>query len=229
MVRKAKVAGSSYEGAADMEAGVTEQTTREIISAWNTLARSGLLGGSTGDVSLRIGRAETVWITPHIPFVEPVAVGDLLEITLEGRVRRRRARPSASALMHLGIYRRRPGVQAIVHSRAPFVTLLGVCEVPVPPVTLDSIPFTDLPRVSVGVTDKQEWPDRVSNALADGAVAALLLHGGMVTVGADLTQAVRRALALEETARVLVLSHLLHQVPSSLSPEEVETLRQVWY
>ena len=132
-------------------------------------------------------------------------------------------------MMHLGIYRRRPDVRAIVHSRAPYVTLLGVCEVPVPPVTVDAIPFTDLPRVSVGITNKQEWPDRVSNALAVGAVAALLLHGGMVAVGADLKEVVRRTLALEETARVLVISHLLSQVPSSFSAEEVETLRQVWY
>ena len=229
MIWEVEVGGSSDKDAVGTEAGVAQQTAREIIAAWNTLARSGLLGGSTGDVSLLIDGAEAVWMTPHIPFAESVAVRDLLQITLEGRVRRRRARPSASAMMHLGIYRRRPDVRAIVHSRAPYVTLLGVCEVPVPPVTVDAIPFTDLPRVSVGITNKQEWPDRVSNALADGAVAALLLHGGMVAVGADLKEVVRRTLALEETARVLVISHLLSQVPSSFSAEEVETLRQVWY
>lgn len=116
---------------------------------------------------------------------------------------------------------------AIVHTHAPFATVMGVCELPVPPVTFDAFPFGNLPRVEVSAHAAHRWPEDVATQMADGANAALLIHDGTIAVGVHLPEVVKRPLAFEETARMLVLAHLLGQLPRSLPPEAMQLLRQV--
>jgi ribulose-5-phosphate 4-epimerase/fuculose-1-phosphate aldolase len=215
-----RVALSSVEKAKEVLA-------RQVVSAFSELARSSSLSVTTGDISVRIPETDSILITPHAPFVEPIADRELLQITLSGRILHKRAHPSFRQQVHLEIYRQRPDVHAIVHNHAPMATLLGVCDLPIPPVTFDAVPFADLPRVAVAGVPLDRWPGNVAAALAKGAPAALLLNDGAIMVGGDLQQVVRRTLALEETARILVEARLLQVVPSSLPPEAVEALRQV--
>lgn len=201
-----------------------EQMAGQIVSATESLAKSGLLGASLGDISARLPGMDRMLITPWVTMVEKLDASDLVEIE-GGRMVRKRGRPSFSMQMHLAIYRSRPDVNAIVHIHAPVATVLGICDLPIPPVTFDAVPFVDLPRVPASALDQNQWPQKVANHLQGRAPAALLLNNGMVTVGEDLRQAVRRALSLEETARILVVCYLLQQVPVTLPAEAVEILR----
>ncbi|MBC7231649.1 MAG: class II aldolase/adducin family protein [Chloroflexi bacterium] len=202
-----------------------EQWAPQIMMALDSLVRSSLLSTSTGEISTRVSTTDTVLMTPSVPFVEKITANDLLELTIEGRILGKRGHPSLAQQMHLAIYRARADVRAIVHCKAPMTTVLGICQLPIPPITMEAIPFTDLPRIPAYPLLKQQWLREVAAKLTDGIPAALLLHEGMVTIGLDLQQAVRRAIALENTARILVICHLLHQVPSALPPEAVDVLR----
>jgi len=197
----------------------------EIISSFESLAKSGILGASVGDVSLRVPGADSMLITPSTPFVEHVDESDLVEVGMNGRLLHKRGRPTFLMQMHLAIYKQRPDVHAIVHCHAPVATVLGICELPIPPVTFDAVPFVDLPRVPAALVQDGQWAQEVGAHLAGGAPAALLLSNGIVAVGEDARQAVRRTLALEETARILVVCYLLQQVPVALPSQAVEILR----
>jgi ribulose-5-phosphate 4-epimerase/fuculose-1-phosphate aldolase len=199
----------------------------QLIGAFSELARSALLSVTTGDISVRMPEEDSILITPHIPFVEPIADRDLLQITLRGRIVHKRGRASFREQLHLEIYRQRPDVHAVVHNHAALATILGLCDLPIPPVTLDAVPFIDLPRVATAGEPLNELPGRLASALTCGAPAALLVNDGAVAVGCDLQQAVRRTLALEETARILVVARLMQMVPTSLPPEAVEALKQL--
>lgn len=198
---------------------------QEIISSFESLAKSGMLGASVGDVSLRMPGADSMLITPATPFVEHVDESDLIEVGMNGRLLHKRGRPTFSMQIHLAIYKQRPDVNAIVHCHAPVATVLGICELPIPPVTFDAVPFVDLPRVPAAIVQDGQWAQEVAAHLAGGAPAALLLNNGIVAVGEDARQAVRRTLALEETARILVVCYLLQQVPVALPSQAVEILR----
>jgi L-fuculose-phosphate aldolase len=176
---------------------------------------------------VRIQHSDSILITPRTPFLEPIAERELLQITLDGRIAHKRGRASFRERIHLEIYRRCPDVQAIVHNHAPMATVLGICDLTIPPVTFEAIPFMDLPRVAAVGVPLEQWPGNIATALASGAPAALLINDGVITVGSDLQQAVRRTLALEETARILVVARLLQMVPRSFPPEAVEVLKQV--
>lgn len=212
--------------ASAIEDTIKERLAEQLVSAVDYLVRSPLLGRSVGDVSVRIPGTDQLLAAPHVLFLEQPSVNELLEVTMNGKILRRRKHPSFELQMHLAIYKQWPDVQAIVHSHAPMAIVLGLCELPIPPVTFDSVPFIDLPRVPASISRRAQWPQEVAASLADGAPGALLLHHGIVTVGADLQQAIRRTLALEETARILVTAHLLQQVPATLPSEAVEILTQ---
>lgn len=204
-----------------------EDAASQLLSARATLTDCGSLAGCVGQLSVRIPDSELALVTPHTSLAVPLARAALQEMTLDGRILHKRARPVFSAQVHLEIYKKRPDVGAIVHTHAPYATLMGICALPVPPVTFDAIPFGKLPRVEVSEQTFERWPQEVAAEMADGASAALLIHDGTIAVGAHLSEVVRRTLALEETARILVLAHLLDQLPSSLPPEAVQILRQV--
>jgi L-fuculose-phosphate aldolase len=212
------------EWVADSPIESVDYSVRELLSAVESLAKSGLLGASLGDVSVRLPGADHMLITPLVALVEKIDESELLEVA-GTRIVRKRGRPSFSMQMHLAIYRLRPEVNAIVHIHAPVATVLGLCELPIPPVTFDAVPFVDLPRVPASTLEQGQWPQEVANYLKNGAPAALLLNNGIVTVGEDSRQAVRRALSLEETSRILVICYLLQQVPVALPAQVVEILR----
>jgi len=205
----------------------TEQFVEQLISASSDLGKSGLLGSASGDLSVRLPGDAGILATPLVPFVEQLTPADLLEVSMNGHLIHKRGRPSFSLQMHLAIYKQRPDVIAIAHSHAAVATVMGICELPIPPVTFDSIPFVDLPRVPAAIAHDTQWGQTVATHLAGGAPAALLVNEGVVTLGADLRTAVRRMLALEETARILVVCYLLQQVPATLPPSAVDILREV--
>lgn len=204
-----------------------EDAARRLLSARAGLASCGSLTGCVAELSVHIPDTDLALVTPHVALAVPLDRAALQEITLDGRILHKRRRPALSAQVHMEIYRQRPDVGAIVHTHAPFATVMGVCALPVPPVTFDAIPFGNLPRVEVSACAADRWPEDVASEMADGASAALLIHDGTIAVGVHLPEVVKRTLALEETARILVLAHLLDQLPRSLPPEAVQLLRQV--
>jgi len=199
----------------------------QVVSAFRSLGRSCSLAASSGDVSMRVPGTGAILVTPLRPFAEELTVKELLEVTMSGRLAGRRGRPGLSVQIHLAIYRQRLDVQAVVHCHAPMATVLGLCNLSIPPVTVDTVPFTDLPRISVSVPLDRRWAEDVAAHLEDGVPGALLLNEGIVTVGENLRQAVSRTLAVEETARILVTCDLLQRVPASLPPGAVDILRQM--
>jgi L-fuculose-phosphate aldolase len=199
----------------------------QLLSARANLTGCGSLAGCVGELSVRIPDTELALVTPHVSLAVPLQRSALQEMTLDGRILHKRARPAFSAQVHLEIYKQRPDVGAIVHTHAPFATVMGICALPIPPVTFDAIPFANLARVEISEHTADRWPQEVAAEMSGGAGAALLIHDGTIAVGAHLLEVVRRTIALEETARILVLAYLLDQLPSTVPPEAVQVLKQV--
>ncbi|MBM4431375.1 MAG: class II aldolase/adducin family protein, partial [Chloroflexi bacterium] len=76
---------------------------------------------------------------------------------------------------------------------------------------------------------RSQYAQEVAAQLTEGVPALLLLHHGLTAVGMDLCQAVRRAVGLEQTARILVICHLLNQTPCAAPTEVVEILKHSGY
>ncbi len=201
------------------------QSRGKLVATVDELFKAGLITPTGGNVSVR--RPGGALITPSGRHKGSLRPEDLVEVNITGRPETPGARPSVETGMHLLIYRRRPDVNAVIHTHAPMATLLGLLDLPVPPVTLDAVRFTDLPSVPFAMPGSDELAEAVADRLA-AAPAALLRNHGLLTVGADLRAAADAALALEEVAHLVVTCRLLGQEPSTIPPEAVEALKKLF-
>jgi ribulose-5-phosphate 4-epimerase/fuculose-1-phosphate aldolase len=130
--------------------------------------------------------------------------------------------------IHGEIYRRRPDVQAIVHSHSPTTIPFGVTHVKLRPIFhMSGFLGTDTPifdiRNNVRHSDMLVRTPALGVALADslGAHSLALMRGhGNVVVAADIKAAVYRAIYCEINARLQLQALQLDPKPRYLSESE---------
>lgn len=133
-------------------------------------------------------------------------------------------RPSSEWRFHHDILCARPDVGAIVHTHAPYATALAMLHKPIPAAHYMIAAFGG---PTVRCTDyapfgTQELSDLVVAGL-EGRHGVLLGSHGMIATGADLEQALWRAVELEALAKMYHLA-LLVGTPAILSDKEVAEL-----
>jgi L-fuculose-phosphate aldolase len=175
-------------------------TRRALLAHGMKLQPSGLSRTTSGNLSVRVQGG--MLITPSGMDYAQLRPPDLVWLSLEGAPLRKGQRtPSSEWHFHAAIYRARPEAGAVVHAHAPFCTALAIHGRDIPAVHYmvaaaggDSIRCA--PYATFGT------PDLARNALAalEGRKACLLAHHGMLAFGADLPDAFKRALEVEELA-----------------------------
>lgn len=199
-----------------------EQVRREIVSAGHRLWQRGLVGGSEGNVSVRVegGRLVTTPSGACKGFLEP---DDLVVTDLDGRPLGT-GRPSSELKMHVAIYSIRADVRAVVHAHPPTATGFAIageafdeCVVPEVIATLGRVPL-----VPYGTPSTPELPERIAPWVPTHD-ALLLANHGAVTYAATLARAIDVMESLEQAARSLLTARMLGRV-RRLSRDEVDRL-----
>jgi L-fuculose-phosphate aldolase len=152
--------------------------------------------------------AETYWTAPWGPSFEEVRPTDLVRIDRELEPVEGQMLPNPATRFHIWIYRRRPDVRCIVHTHPPFVSALSMLGRPLAVSHMDATPLYDdcaFLEKWPGVPTADEEGDLISTALGDRH-AILLAHHGLLTTGAEVEEAVVRALVMERAARLQLLA-----------------------
>jgi len=108
-----------------------DELKREVCEALITLPKTGLVQGTSGNVSGRQG--ELIVIKPSgVPY-EKLRPKDLVVVDLEGNVVEGDLKPSVDTPAHLEIYRALPDVGGVVHTHSTYATVFAVLgrELPV--------------------------------------------------------------------------------------------------
>ncbi|MCS7217210.1 MAG: class II aldolase/adducin family protein [Candidatus Bipolaricaulota bacterium] len=188
----------------------------KVAQAYRGLGEKGLITGSSGNVSLRVG--EVLLITPTgVPW-ERLRARAIVALDLEGRVRGR-GFPSSEWRLHVAIYRARPEVRAVVHTHSPCATAVA-CASRALPVLHDEgrMLFGEaIPVAEAAPPGTWELARNAAAALGSGP-AVLLARHGVVTVGETLASALLRAEKAEEAARLLLVRSALAWPPSFQLP-----------
>lgn len=176
----------------------------KVAQAYRKLGEAGLILGSAGNVSLRVG--DFVLITPTgVPW-ERVQPQGIVVLDLGGHVQGC-GWPSSEWRLHIAIYRARPEVRAVVHTHSPYATAVA-CSLPSLPVLHDEgrIFFGgEIPVAEHAPPGTWELAQRAVAALGKGR-AILLSRHGVLTVGKTLDEAVFLAEKVEEAAQLFLLS-----------------------
>lgn len=197
---------SGLRPAAPADAALIEN----LVAANRILAAQRVVDGF-GHVSVRHDKDRARFLLARSMAPALVTTGDILEFDFNGNPLRANG-PAIylERFIHAEIYRRRPDVNAIVHSHSPAVIPFAITPVPLQALYHMSaflgtgVPVFDI-RAVAGDTDMLIRNGALGASLATTLAdypAALMRGHGAVVVGATLPVAVFRAVYLETNARI---------------------------
>jgi L-fuculose-phosphate aldolase len=183
---------------------------RTVLSDYSRRAfRRGLVGGSGGNLSLRIPGTDTVLITPTGVSLEEMYPELSVLMDLEGNILESLGhKGSKETGFHLSAYKLRPDVQALVHVHPYYSTAFACTGDPLPLVTMPArLGLKEVPCIPCFDAGSKELAEQVVQALRKHtAMKALLMQDhGILALGPDMAAAYYNADLVEHTATVAYL------------------------
>ncbi|MFE7174676.1 class II aldolase/adducin family protein [Streptomyces sp. NPDC057616] len=173
---------------------VLGQERAAVADACRRLGAEGLLIGTAGNVSVRVG--ERVAITATGAVLARLSPDQVTVVDLDGNIVDGSLEPTSELDLHLGVYRRY-GTCAVVHTHAPMATALSCVLDELPCIHYQLLALGGNVRVAPYATfGTPELAESVLTAL-EGRGAALMANHGAVTHATTLDRAVEHALLLE--------------------------------
>jgi L-fuculose-phosphate aldolase len=167
----------------------------DVAAAARALAAEGLLVGTAGNVSARVG--DLVAVTGSGVVLGEARAAQVVVVRLDGSHVEGTLPPTSEIDLHLGVYADRPDVGAVVHTHAPYSTAAACVLDELPVLHYQHLLLGGAIRVAPYATfGTPELAAHVRSAL-DGRQAALMASHGSVAVGATLRHAVDHAVLLE--------------------------------
>ena len=151
----------------------------EIMDTCRVMMSTGLVVGTWGNVSRRCS-TEDFLITPSgVPYNE-LQPGDLVVVNLQTGSCSGSLCPSTETPLHAAIYRRRPDVEAIIHTHSPYAAVFAVNRIELPPL------LEEIAQLVGGSVRVAPYAASGSIELAEGAAAAIqdrffVLSGYLIT------------------------------------------------
>jgi L-fuculose-phosphate aldolase len=173
-----------------------------LATACRILAREGHESGLAGQVSAR-GDAPGTWWTLQFGYGFEEASAERMVLVDEDLKPLSGGRPNPGVRFHVWIYRKRPDVNAIIHTHAPYASALSITGQPLRIAHMDS-------SMLYGCAHLAEWPGVpvaddegriISGALGD-AKTILLANHGLLTTGTYVEEAAYLAAFFERAARM---------------------------
>jgi len=193
----------------------------EIVKTCKKLLSDGHVIGSAGNVSMRVkkGDEEFVLITPSNVNYKEMEPKDILIIDLEGKVIEGERNPSVEKHLHLGIYKDREDVNAIIHSHGMYSTILSTLNLSLPPIMEELVPYLggEVLCSDYGEAGSEELADNVKARLEDRSAVILANHGSLCC-GSHLEGAYTVLQYLERGSKTYYLAKLIKE--PNLLPED---------
>ena len=194
------------------------ENAKAVVLAAKKLEAAGLNRGASGNISVR--NDDDMLITPSAVAsdqLKPILIArmtllDLSAVDMKNGLPEWSGplKPSSEWRFHREIYRARNDVKAIVHTHAPWCTVMAVARKPLPAVHYMMAGFggTDIRMADYARYGTQELSDAILIAL-EGRNGCLMANHGMLTVGATLERAVWLAEEMEALAHQYVHSAMI--------------------
>lgn len=173
-----------------------------LATACRILAREGHESGLAGQVTAR-GERPGTWWTLQFGYGFDEATADRMVLVDEDLKPLQGGRPNPGVRFHIWIYRKRPDMQAIIHTHAPYASALAATGASLKVIHMDSAMLHDTAHLA-------EWPGvpvaddegRIISSALGNAKTILLANHGLLTTGDYVEEAVYLAVFFERAARM---------------------------
>lgn len=203
----------------------TKVPGREVARAIRRLYERGLVSGVGGNASVLLPAGKEILITPAGYFKGGVAEGDLVRVTLAGKVQGK-GKPSSELPTHLAAYRVRRDVRAVVHGHPPTAVALVTAGRGIPVLTPEHAVMVRRLEVVGFAVPGGEGAGAAMEALKRSDVVGIRNHG-FFSLGRDLHEAASRLEVLEESAKIYLAGMQAGGV-SGLGKKDLRKVREAY-
>lgn len=170
-----------------------------------------LVGGTGGNLSVRVPGTDTVLITPTGISLGDVQPEEHLLVNLEGKVLESPMglKGSKETSFHLAAYQIRPDIGAVAHVHPPYSTAYSNKGKGLPLATISArVVLKNVPCVECFVPGSQELCDTVCEGLRAhlDAKALLMKEHGILAMGPDIKASYYVADLVEDTAKIAFIA-----------------------
>lgn len=207
----------------DVRQDAIEQAWDGVLATARRTAAEGLVVGTSGNVSARVG--DVVLVTPSgVPY-DRLGPADAVGVDLDGRQVLGDLAPTSELPLHLAVYRDSDAA-AVVHTHAVHATAVSTLVAEVPLIHYAAAMMGGPVRTAAYARyGTQELADHMLTALR-GRTGCLLRNHGTVTYGNTLDEAYDRTAQLEWMCRLwLTASSVPGHRPSLLTPAQLREVQ----
>lgn len=203
---------------------------QEMCEIGRRIWMKGFCAGNEGNHSARLSDQRLLCTPTGISkgFLSPQ---DICVVDLEGNQveanRQDRTRTS-EILLHLAIYKKRPDVNAVVHSHPPHATAFAIADIPLPEgIHPEAEVFLGKVQTAKYATPStQALPDSIVALISSDTNTVLMGNHGSVSFSRSLIDAYYRLEILDAYCHILLLTKQLGRV-NTLSPGQMIELLQI--
>ncbi len=196
---------------------------REIHAYCLRSMEYGLNFNTQGNISLRVpGVEDRFLITPTDLEYDKMSPEDIVLVNGDSEVIEGPLLPSSEVTVHMAVYKRRPDVNAIVHSEPVFSNVWGVVGKPILGTLVNMVIYTkgDVPIMPFELSNNTEFGEHMCDVMGD-LNAVVWANHGLLTVGPNLRDAFKTSVAVESAARVQAYAGALTDSPIVLEYDKL--------
>lgn len=205
---------------------------KQVFEANMALPKHNLVTFTWGNVSAIDRESSMIIIKPSGVNYETMEVGDMVVVTLDGKVVEGKYRPSSDLFTHLELYKAWPTIGGIVHTHSPWATSWAQAgrSIPCYGTTHADYLYGEVPCARSLSTEEIQGEYEINTGLVIleafqgtdpvATPAVLCSNHGPFTWGKDAQEAVHNAVVLEEVAKMAyrceMLNPKIQQAPQQL-------------
>lgn len=199
-----------------------DQIKDQVAEFSKLLYDKGLVNAFEGNVSIK--HNNQVYITPNRIYKGSLTRDMIVVVDLNGNFEDDFYRPSSEVKIHLGAYKDRPDISAVIHTHSPYATAYALANKPIETKAYPEMitRFGIIPLAPYGNPSTDEVYEGVKPFLVQYDTVLLANHG-IMAVGKDILDAFYKVEAAESIAKTFTFA-ALHGGEKVLPDNKLEEL-----
>lgn len=158
-----------------------KQLCQDVVNCCQEMVRKGWISGSSGNVSARIPGRDEIVITPSTLGYNEMTADDMVILNFDGKQIGGDRNPSVEKDLHLGVYKAREDVGAVIHSHGENSIAFSLVRDELPPIVEEFVPYVGGPVTVAEYAEAgtKELAANIIKALDEKNAAIAQLHGNV--------------------------------------------------
>ncbi|GHV62211.1 aldolase [Spirochaetia bacterium] len=201
-----------------------------IVDSGIRMLHSGLTVETWGNISARDPKSGFIYLTPSGMQYNVINEDDIVVVKEDGTIVEGTRKPTIETDLHLGIYRHRKDINAIVHTHPIYSQVFAVLRQDIPPIIDEAAQILGGPVkcAKYGLPGTDELAINCVTILKDSGYACLLANHGAVCLGMDMDMAFKVSAVLEMTAQIYLLARSIGK-PVVFDQKEIDFMHDFAY